>query len=199
MAGGAQSLRLCLRGYRQAPALRIRRRPEAVQFRRALSTTIPRRDAKEQDDAEDDFDRDYKDFGEVWDHMLRNEALSKTKKEKLLKEQDVWRNQVPEDSKRNIRKHFQAISREASDLDRAVRPRAAKFWNEDETDPDLITEEVGEDEFEEDDILSMAHGKLEEHRELREYARLAIWEMPLLSSKSETADAMGCSSEGLTW
>jgi small subunit ribosomal protein S35 len=37
-------------------------------------------------------------------------------------------------------------------------------------------------DFEEDDIPSIAHGQLEQHREYREYARLAAWEMPLLSS-----------------
>ncbi|KAL9126281.1 MAG: hypothetical protein Q9217_004654, partial [Psora testacea] len=39
----------------------------------------------------------------------------------------------------------------------------------------------GEDpEFEGDDITSLAHGELEQHREMREYARIAVWEMPLL-------------------
>ncbi len=38
-------------------------------------------------------------------------------------------------------------------------------------------------EFEEDDITSIAHGQLEQHREYREYMRIAAWEMPLLSSK----------------
>lgn len=42
---------------------------------------------------------------------------------------------------------------------------------------------TGEDEdFEGDDISSLAHGELEQHREMREYARLAAWEMPLLNS-----------------
>jgi small subunit ribosomal protein S35 len=40
-----------------------------------------------------------------------------------------------------------------------------------------------DDEFKEDDISSLAHAELEQHREMREYARLAAWEMPLLSSK----------------
>ena len=45
--------------------------------------------------------------------------------------------------------------------------------------------ESGEDElFEGDDMSSIAHAELEQHRELREYARIAAWEMPLLSSKS---------------
>ena len=42
---------------------------------------------------------------------------------------------------------------------------------------------AGEDEeFQGDDISSLAHGELEQHREMREYARIAAWEMPLLSS-----------------
>ena len=44
-------------------------------------------------------------------------------------------------------------------------------------------EDVGEDpEFEGDDITALGHGELEQHREMREYARIAVWEMPLLSS-----------------
>lgn len=44
-------------------------------------------------------------------------------------------------------------------------------------------QDSGEDEeFDGDDISSVAHGQLEQHREFREYARIAAWEMPLLSS-----------------
>ncbi len=44
-------------------------------------------------------------------------------------------------------------------------------------------QDTGEDEeFEGDDITSLGHGELEQHREMREYARIAAWEMPLLSS-----------------
>ncbi|KAL8732182.1 MAG: hypothetical protein Q9166_002929 [cf. Caloplaca sp. 2 TL-2023] len=43
-------------------------------------------------------------------------------------------------------------------------------------------QDSGEDEdFEGDDITSTAHGELEQHREIREYARIAAWEMPMLS------------------
>lgn len=49
-------------------------------------------------------------------------------------------------------------------------------------------EDIGEDpEFQGDDITSEAHGELEQHRELREYARLIVWELPLLHSKSTSA------------
>lgn len=50
---------------------------------------------------------------------------------------------------------------------------------------EMDEQDVGEDEeFEGDDMTSLAHGELEQHREIREYARIAAWEMPLLSSKS---------------
>lgn len=46
-------------------------------------------------------------------------------------------------------------------------------------------EDIGpDDEYGEDDITSIAHRELEQHREIREYTRLAAWEMPLLASKS---------------
>ena len=44
-------------------------------------------------------------------------------------------------------------------------------------------DDIGDDpEFRGDDITSEAHGELEQHRELREYARLIVWELPLLHS-----------------
>lgn len=45
-------------------------------------------------------------------------------------------------------------------------------------------EDIGPDEeFGEDDVSSIAHGELEQQREMREYARLAGWEMPLLAGE----------------
>lgn len=46
-------------------------------------------------------------------------------------------------------------------------------------------EDIGpDDEFAGDDISSTAHAELEQTREIREYARNAAWEMPLLASMS---------------
>jgi small subunit ribosomal protein S35 len=59
------------------------------------------------------------------------------------------------------------------------KPNKSSFWF-DEDDPETNTEE--HDEFDEDDITSMAHGKLDEIRDMRHYDRLAVWEMPLLAS-----------------
>ena len=44
-------------------------------------------------------------------------------------------------------------------------------------------EEEGMMDDDQDDMPSLAHGELEQHREMRHYARLAAWEMPLLSRK----------------
>ncbi|KAI9805642.1 MAG: 37S ribosomal protein S24, mitochondrial [Piccolia ochrophora] len=42
--------------------------------------------------------------------------------------------------------------------------------------------EIGpDDDFMGDDMTSTGHAELEQHRELREYARITAWEMPLLS------------------
>lgn len=45
-----------------------------------------------------------------------------------------------------------------------------------------------------DDLSTLAHGELEHHREMRHYARLAAWEMPLLASmlRWSTVCIYGC-------
>ncbi|KHN96971.1 uncharacterized protein MAM_05080 [Metarhizium album ARSEF 1941] len=55
------------------------------------------------------------------------------------------------------------------------KPNKSSFWF-DEDDPETNTEE--HDEFDEDDITSMAHGKLDQVREMRHYTRLAAWAPP---------------------
>ena len=48
-------------------------------------------------------------------------------------------------------------------------------------------QDSGEDEeFEGDDLSSLGHAELEQHREMRHYARIMAWEMPLLSSAAAT-------------
>lgn len=59
------------------------------------------------------------------------------------------------------------------------KPNMKSFWY-DEDDPEMDCDEV--EEFDEDDMTEMAHAKLEEIKEMRHYQRLAVWELPLLSS-----------------
>jgi hypothetical protein len=55
------------------------------------------------------------------------------------------------------------------------RKIAAGFWAEGE-------ESMGPDEdYYGDDLTSLGHAELRQHRQLREYARLVAWELPLLS------------------
>lgn len=64
------------------------------------------------------------------------------------------------------------------DLEIAEETGRAGFWAEGE-------ESLGPDEdYYGDDLTSLGHGELEQHRELREYARLIAWELPLLSRTS---------------
>lgn len=60
--------------------------------------------------------------------------------------------------------------------------RTNGFWAEGE-------ESMGPDEdYYGDDITSHGHGQLAQHRELREYARLIAWELPLLNRMFPIAD-----------
>lgn len=63
-----------------------------------------------------------------------------------------------------------------------IRGKQRGFWAED--DPDEFAQvEDGDEEINDDEITAMAHAELELHREVREYARIAAWDMPMLSSK----------------
>lgn len=64
-------------------------------------------------------------------------------------------------------------------------PRQGKmgFWGEDEEDP-LGQIADDDEETQNDDMTSIGHQSLEQHREFREYARIAAWDMPSLSSTS---------------
>jgi small subunit ribosomal protein S35 len=58
---------------------------------------------------------------------------------------------------------------------------ARTFMNEGEDEPVDGFSDYDDDEAE--NIPTLAHGELEHHREMRHYARLAAWEMPMLASK----------------
>ena len=66
---------------------------------------------------------------------------------------------------------------EPDSIEKRFKPGFMSMGEEDEL------EQAEDDVWENDDISSLAHGELEQHRELREYARITAWEMPLLSSK----------------
>jgi small subunit ribosomal protein S35 len=82
------------------------------------------------------------------------------------------------------------LDEEDGDIDETTEKGFSKpgFWSEGE-------ESLGPDEdYYADDITSTAHGQLEQHRELREYARLIAWELPLLSRMF----TLRCMKKGIT-
>ncbi|KAH8671088.1 mitochondrial ribosomal subunit protein-domain-containing protein [Xylariales sp. PMI_506] len=82
---------------------------------------------------------------------------------------------------REMEAEFKDLDMATHALNKPVKANKKSFWSAEEEDPELITEELDDDDLGDDDIMTMAHGKLEEHREYREYARIAAWQMPLLS------------------
>ena len=65
------------------------------------------------------------------------------------------------------------------------------FWAEDDGD-ELAQVEDGDEEINDDEITAIAHAEMELHREMREYARIAAWDMPMLSSKVDYHMVLCC-------
>ncbi|KAJ5905301.1 uncharacterized protein N7473_002217 [Penicillium subrubescens] len=61
-----------------------------------------------------------------------------------------------------------------------IRSKVRGFWAEDDGD-EMAQVEDGDEDIQDDEITSMAHAEMELHREMREYARIAAWDMPMLS------------------
>lgn len=109
--------------------------------------------------------------------ILAEETMDRLLKEKGMSSLGSWVENVnaknfPPVKDRNFAKEMDEIIEPKQD------PRSYFF---DETDPDQDSEDF--EEFNEDDMTEMAHAKLHEIQEMRQYQRLAVWELPLLSSE----------------
>jgi small subunit ribosomal protein S35 len=184
MAAAAQSLRLALRcsSRRAAPRIQLTRR-QKLTATRPFSTTLFRR-AEEEDDPQDAEEEVpiFDNPGDAVQELLRTGKLSDIEEEQARMAQKAWE-ELPIEEKQKIIADVKGVREQIAPLRRPVPKPKGTFWNVDEKDTEMITNEVGEDEFDEDEITSMGHAKLEEHREFREYARIAVWEMPLLASE----------------
>lgn len=86
-------------------------------------------------------------------------------------------------------KVFSELDRASMDIEKQTPLRfeepptrkGSGFWSEAEED-EFADVEDGDDSPEDNEITSMAHAEVELHREVREYTRIAAWDMPLLSS-----------------
>ena len=158
---------------------------------RTFYTTPPRR-SDDDDDAEDVVHRppppraDYKfDYSSLDpDEKASYDALSPEEKLEYQSEAaalDAYMTSPEVESELNaeVSQLAYELSQEVPRKDHIperIKPGLMAMGEEDE-------QGSGEDgEFKGDDISSLAHGELEQHREIREMARIAAWEMPLLSS-----------------
>ena len=181
MASTANSFRLCLRAG--SPIRRWKATPrQANLVRRALSTTPVRWAETEAGSSKPDSLKKVKQYSGLG-AVLRD--LAKESNDDVSERSDAAQmlSQLSSKQVSEFDKLTKEIAQDTAGIKRPVKKSRNSFWNDEEPDSDMITDEVGEDDFEEDDIMALAHGKLEEHREYREYARIAVWEMPLLSSK----------------
>ncbi|KAF4977826.1 hypothetical protein FZEAL_5669 [Fusarium zealandicum] len=190
MASASAAARLCVLACRRAPRLQqiprsqqvIRQNPHA---RRAFSCSTIRwareQEKHQQENVEEDFGPiELKKLEAAFAESATPEGMKQL--DELAKENgyntidEYLTNEI--DNKPGWASEDRALLEDLARDDRGERPNRQSFWY-DEEDPETNTEEL--EEFDEDDITSMAHGKLDQVREMRQYARLAVWELPLLS------------------
>jgi small subunit ribosomal protein S35 len=123
------------------------------------------------------------------DDQAAYNGLAPSDREKMEKVDAALRDEFANDS-RSHRELEDQITSELEHLDMIFppgpverAPRNQGFFQMGEK------EDIGpdEDDFQGDDISSLGHAELEQTREIREYARLAGWEMPLLASMLSTS------------
>lgn len=177
MASAVQSMRLCLRAASRRAATQAATAPrQCLRIRSFSSTPFPCRPAAKKDDVDD--------LEDALDGIEKADGEADGEIDPALLER-LSRNPDFDKARRSFES---AVNEMGSMVTEGMRPppppiQQRQFWGEDEPDSDMLMEETSDTEFDEDDIMSMAHAKFEEFREYREYARIAAWQMPLLSSK----------------
>ncbi|KAI1425043.1 mitochondrial ribosomal subunit protein-domain-containing protein [Xylaria sp. FL1777] len=182
MASAVQSMRLCLRAASRraaTPATVVpRHRPTIRTFSSTHFRRQPAANRDEEDELEDEMEKIEEEDDEEIDPVQLQRALrefrqdSDYQKARQLQERTV-------NSMGGVFTEAMRMPRQPSRL----------FWAEEEPDKEMLNEELDVDQFDEDDIMSLAHAKFEEHREYREYARIAAWQMPLLSKLATPFEA----------
>ena len=133
------------------------------------------------------------------DREIYREALSQEVFEGLTQKLPADVKEEVQQSSKNATLSPEAIARMNSSMNRDVQKAVAEFerdkphttqskpkrhrvsfWDYGEESESLFRGNT--DVYKGDDLNELGHAELEHHRELREYARIAVWEMPLLSS-----------------
>lgn len=118
------------------------------------------------------------------------ESLSQTDRENYLGLQNHYAAmfEQPEENTEALTDAIDKIDREVEEevpiefeTNVRLKPSEVGFWADDEPD-EMGQMEDADDEYDESMITAVAESELELHREIREYTRIAAWDMPLLSS-----------------
>ena len=179
MAAASTALRLCARAIaRPRPTPTLRARP-LVPHRTFASTAFRWRPANTPDEGDEAalVDEEASEYNFV-EAMLAD--LPPEQQTPELKQEMRDLEARLSDQERVMHK---SLDEESITLFKEPRPLKDSFWFDEEDDDTMTHDIVGED-FDEDDIPTVAHGKLDELREHRHYARIVAWEMPMLASMS---------------
>ncbi|KAK1983504.1 mitochondrial ribosomal subunit protein-domain-containing protein [Colletotrichum cereale] len=197
MAAAGQAFRLCVRSCRRIPtapriavaASRASTRQFAQTQRRTFAASSTRRAPPNNEgnaeggEVEDGFVSAPRETLEEMMQRLKPEelkALEGVKKLDPSAQQMSLEQFLEKEMSQDEENHERLFTpQEWKQVAAEGRPNRTSFWY-DEDDPTAPGEEMA-DEFDEDDMTPMAHGKLDEIREYRHYHRIMAWEMPLLS------------------
>ncbi|KAF2116134.1 mitochondrial ribosomal subunit protein-domain-containing protein [Lophiotrema nucula] len=191
--------RLLLQHARSSFRIPIRRITPQTRWQRPLSTTAPRLVGNDPIDNRSDpksqasqpvegisttssteqvplRKRRVKKNTDEWSLEENGAALEKLSADLEALDPNTFQQAVREGkSDRTVGDQFAHVPAEAFEIEQDPPFQRLGFWAEGEP-------ELGPDEdYYGDDLTSLGHGELEQHRELREYARLAAWELPLLN------------------
>ena len=180
-------LRFTRRGLRHPPTL-CRYATKPIGRRRPFSTTIPALDDEpanpELDEAIQKVDRSRGNLRQRFEQDM----------DKMLAEQEEELEEDEDDVMGNLSDLMGEWDEEFDELSdpppqRGKQQVSDSFHNYGENndeDQPMELDDEGDEEDTSDDYENMtvlAHGELQQHQEIRHYARLAAWDLPLLSSE----------------
>lgn len=180
MAAASTAFRLCARAVarpRSAPAL-PRNRP--LLHRTLANTPLKCRPA--------DPDNEPGEKQEEYDFV--ESMLADVPAEDRTAEMEAQMRELGAELEEQEAQMHKSLDEETASLFKEPRPQRDSFWY-DEEDDDQATHDIVGEEFDEDDIPTVAHGKLDEMREHRHYARIVAWEMPMLASTFPVPSGLG--------
>lgn len=192
MAAASTAFRLCVRAIarpRAVPALHARPLLQRRTLTSAPQRWRPAKDPEEEDGEPAEPGETSSDFDFV-ESMLAD-IPAKERTAEMEAEMEELREQL-ESQENDMHQKLDDMS---AKLFKDPKPQRDSFWF-DEEDDDPTTQDIVGEEFDEDDIPTMAHGKLDEVREFRHYARISAWEMPMLASTFSLSPKIGMGARG---